>query len=346
MRSIAALAAGAALAIALAGCGTSSDGPSDSARQDADTSLMRVGLAYDIGGRGDQSFNDAAASGLDDARRNLDIAQTKEVGGVRGEGDEEKEERLRTLASDGYDTIIAVGYTYSNAVKEAAPDFPRTRFAIVDDATATGPNVSNLLFAGHEGSFLVGAAAAMKSANGNVGFVGGVEVPAVKSFEAGYTQGVKYINPKATVQVRYLTQPPDLDGFDDPAKGRVAAQGMYDAGADVVYHAAAGSGAGVFQAAKKHHAWAIGVDSDQALTADPAVRAYILTSMVKKINVAVYDYLASIEDGTVKPGPTLYDLKVGGVDYSTTGGHIKDIQPILEQLKQEIIFHRIKVSPT
>jgi basic membrane protein A and related proteins len=118
---------------------------------------------------------------------------------------------------------------------------------------------------------------------------------------------------------------------------------MYDSGADVVYQAAGGSGGGVFEAAKAHNAWAIGVDSDQALTAHPEVRADILTSMMKKVNVAVYDYLADIVDGTVKAGRSVYDLRLGGIDHSTTGGHLRDIRSRLEELKQEIIVGKIKV---
>ena len=337
MRSIAVLMAGVLVAAAAA-CGGK---PPDFSGSDA--SSMRVGLEYDIGGRGDQSFNDAAAAGLDDAKRSFGLRTVKELEATPGETEAQKAERLRVLATAGYSPIIAVGYAYSEPMKKVAPDFPSIRFAIVDDTMARGPNISNLLFAEEQGSFLVGAAAALKSRTGHVGFVGGVESPLVKKFQYGFAQGVKYIKPGYTVDVKYLTQPPDLTGFDDPAKARMAAQGMYDAGADVVYQAAGGSGAGVFQAANEHRAWAIGVDSDQAMTADPEVRGNILTSMVKKVDVAVYDYLANIMDGTVKAGPTVYDLRLGGVDYSTTGGHIRDIQPRLEELKQEIIVGKIKV---
>ncbi|GII53182.1 BMP family ABC transporter substrate-binding protein [Planotetraspora thailandica] len=340
MRSIAALVAGVLMASA-AGCGTTA---AHTAHASVDVSSMKVGLAYDIGGRGDQSFNDAAAAGLDDAKRNLGLRQVKELEATPGEGDQQKADRLRVLADAGYSPIIAVGYAYSDAMKKVAPDFPHTSFAIVDDDAARGRNVTNLLFAEEQGSFLVGASAALKSRTGRVGFVGGVQSPLIEKFQAGFTQGVKYVNPRASIEVKYLTQPPDITGFDDPAKARTAAQGMYDAGADVVYQAAGGSGAGVFEAAKDHEAWAIGVDSDQALTADPEVRPNILTSMMKKVNVAVYDYLAGIADGTMRAGPTVYDLRLGGVDYSTTGGHLRDIDSRLEELKQQIIVGKIRVA--
>ena len=133
---------------------------------------------------------------------------------------------------------------------KVAKEFPDTKFAIIDDAAAVGPNIANLTFAEHEGSFLVGAAAALKSKTGNIGFVGGVEVPLIKKFEAGYEAGAKAVKPDIKVQTKYLTQPPDFSGFNDPAKGKTAAEGMYDGGADVVYQAAGGSGGGVFEAAK------------------------------------------------------------------------------------------------
>jgi basic membrane protein A and related proteins len=305
---------------------------------------LRVALAYDLGGRGDRSFNDSAAQGLDEAKRDLGISQTFEAEADRDEVAAQKESRLRFLASNGYSPIIAVGFSYAEPLGKVAPQYPGTMFAIVDDATVTGPNIYNLLFAEEQGSFLVGAAGALKSRTKRVGFIGGVRAPVLRKFEAGYAQGVKHVRAGTQVQVQYLTKPPDYRGFDDPAKGKAVAAGMYSAGNDVVYQAAGGSGVGVFEAAKAANEWAIGVDSDQAATADAAVRGHILTSMVKKVNVAVYDFIASVVDGTAKSGPVTYDLKAGGVDYSTTGGHIEDIQPQLETLKQKIINGEIKVT--
>jgi basic membrane protein A and related proteins len=339
---IAVLLAGVVMA-ALTSCG---DAVKEDASAENEGPALNIGLAYDIGGRGDKSFNDAAADGLDDVKRTLGLVHVKEVTARPGEPGSSKEQRLRGLAESGYSPVIAVGYAYSDAVRKVAPRFPHTRFAIIDDGEATGPNVSNLLFAEEQGSFLVGAVAAMKSRTEQVGFVGGVSSPPVKKFEAGYIQGVKYVNPRIKVKVAYLTRPPDLTGFDNPGMAKAAAARMYDAGADIVYQAAGASGAGVFEAAKQARKWVIGVDSDQAVTADPAVRNLILTSMVKRVDVAVYDFVANLMDGTIRSGRTVYDLSLGGVDYSSTGGHIKDVQPRLEQLKQEIIIGKIKVSPS
>jgi basic membrane protein A len=236
-----------------------------------------------------------------------------------------------------------VGFAYAGALKKVAAEFPEIKFAIVDSSDVKANNITNLVFAENEGSFLVGAAAALKSKKANVGFVGGVQTPLIAKFDAGYEAGAKAVNPKITVQKKYLTQPPDFGGFNDPAKGKTAAQGMIDAGADVIYHAAGGSGSGVFEAAKAGNAEAIGVDSDQAKTAAPAVRDVILTSMVKRVDVAVFDFIKSVQDGSVKAGDQVYDLKRGGIDYATTGGQVDDIKAKLDAYKKQIIDGKITV---
>jgi basic membrane protein A len=335
-------------ALALTACGGSSNSsatPADSSSgssSSAPKSDLKVGLAYDIGGRGDQSFNDAAAAGLDKATADLGI-QAKEAEASAGESDSAKEERLRALASAGYNPVIAVGFAYSAAVAKVAKENPDIHFAIIDDAAAVGPNITNLLFAENEGSFLVGAAAALKSTKGNVGFIGGVDVPLIHKFQAGFEAGAEAAKPGIKVQVKYLSQPPDFSGFGDPAKGKTAGAGMYDAGADVVFAAAGGSGAGVFEAAKAANAKAIGTDSDQYKTADPSVQSVIITSMLKRVDVAVFDFIKSANAGTYTAGTKTYDLKVNGVDYSTTGGQVDDIKAKLDAYKQQIISGEITV---
>jgi basic membrane protein A and related proteins len=339
------VAALAVASLALTACGGGDDDTTDTAGSDGgngETSDVRVGLAYDIGGRGDQSFNDAAAAGIDQAKEELGI-EVREAEAGAGESDSAKEERLRVLASSGFDPIIAVGFAYSGPLAAVAEEFPEVTFAIVDDADATGDNISNLVFAEEQGSFLVGAAAALKSETGNIGFIGGVQVPLIAKFEAGYKTGAEAVNPDVQVQTTYLTQPPDFSGFGDPAKGRTAAQGMFDAGADVVYHAAGGSGGGLFEAAQAAGALAIGVDSDQYETAPESVRDVILTSMVKKVDVAVFDFIQSVVDGDVQSGETVYDLEVGGVDYSTSGGQVDDIADQLDDFKEQIISGEITI---
>jgi basic membrane protein A len=341
----AAVASTAALALTACGGGGDSGGAGGGATNGGGTaggSELKIGLAYDIGGRGDQSFNDSAAAGLDKAKTELGAAvQEAEAG--NGEAESAKEDRLRTLAQAGYSPVIAVGFAYATSLTKVAAEFPEVKFAIVDSSDAKANNITNLVFAENEGSFLVGAAAALKSKKANVGFVGGVQTPLIAKFEAGYEAGAKAVNPKITVQKKYLTQPPDFSGFNDPAKGNTAAQGMLDSGADVIYHAAGGSGSGVFEAAKAGNAKAIGVDSDQAKTAAPDVQDVILTSMLKKVDVAVFDFIKSVQDGSVKSGEQVYDLKRGGVDYATTGGQVDDIKTKLDGYKQQIIDGKITV---
>jgi len=332
--------------LVMSACGGDDDGTSGGgAPSPTATSSLKVGLAYDIGGRGDQSFNDAAARGLDKAKTDFGIAadNVNELEATAGETDAQKEERLRQLAEAAYNPIIAVGFAYSGPLAKVAADYPDIKFAIIDDAAAKGDNIANLTFAENEGSFLVGVAAALKSEANHIGFVGGVDVPLIHKFQAGYEAGAKAVKPDIKIDVTYLTQPPDFTGFNDAAKGQTAASGMFDAGADVVYHAAGGSGGGVFTAAKTAGKMAIGVDSDQYNTADPAVRDVIITSMLKKVDVAVYDFIKSMNSGQFTAGEKVYDLAADGVGYSTSGGKIDDIVPQIDEFKTKIINGEITV---
>ena len=331
-----------------AGSGTASSTSASSSTSEAPKSDVKVGLAFDVGGRGDQSFNDAAAAGMDKAKAEFGI-ETTDATAVNGENEAAREERLNQLIDAGYTNIIAVGFAYAASVGKVAKENPDVHFAIIDDASdaSKGDNVAQLTFAEQEGSFLVGAAAALTSKTGHIGFVGGVNVPLIVKFEAGYDAGAKAVNPDIKIDSTYLTQPPDFSGFGDPAKGKTAAEGMYQGGADIVYHAAGGSGAGVFTAAKAAKGWAIGVDSDQAKTAEEGVRDVILTSMLKKVDVAVYDYLAKAVKGENAAGNVIYDLKVDGVGYSTTGDKMSaDVIAKLEDYKAKIVSGEIKVPDT
>ena len=338
------------IALGATACGDDSSSGSDASSDETTggssaTSDVKVGMAYDVGGRGDQSFNDSAAAGLDKAVKEFGM-KSDESEATDGEAESAREERLVTFAEAGYDPIIAVGFAYAEAVGKVSAQYPDLHFAIIDDSSlADSANVASLVFAEEQGSFLVGAAAALKTKADHIGFVGGVETPLIQKFQAGYEAGAKQVNPDIKIDVAYLTQPPDFSGFGDPAKGKTAAAGMYDNGADIVYHAAGGSGGGVFEAAKDAGALAIGVDSDQYNTADPSVQDVILTSMLKNVDVAVYNYLSEVNDGTFPTGVTTYDLKVDGVGYSTSGGQIDDIKDQLEAFKQQIIDGDI-VVPT
>lgn len=342
------------LTLGVAACGD--NGESGGGGDDTGTKI-KIGLAYDIGGRGDKSFNDAAAAGLDKIKSEYGdkIETPKELEANQNETEDDKYARLKLLCTEGYNPVIAVGFIYAGAdpaagpLAKAAKDCPDTKFAIIDDSSATAPNIANLIFAEHEGSFLVGAAAALKSTSGQVGFVGGCLVPLIQKFEAGFKAGVEQVNKdegkKVTVNVKYLSTPADkCSGFNDPAKGKTTAEGQYDAGADVVYQAAGGSGSGVFQAASAKGKMAIGVDSDQYNTVDASLRDVIITSMLKRVDVAVYDFLKPfIDNGTFTAGTTVFNLKVDGVGYSTSGGKIDDIKAKLDAYKQKVVDGSITV---
>jgi basic membrane protein A len=301
---------------------------------------VTVGMAYDIGGRGDKSFNDSAAAGLDKATVDFGIESNElEPSG----GGENREENLRLLAESGLDPVFGIGFAFADGVAATAADFPDTSFAIVD-AVVDLPNVASLVFAEHEGSALVGAAAGLKTQTGTVGFVGGVAgLGLIEKFQAGYEAGAKEANPDVTVLVQYLTEFPDFAGFADPAKGKEAALAMYEEGADIVYHAAGGSGAGVFEAAKETSettgtkVWAIGVDSDQYLTAGEDVQEYILTSMLKRVDTAVYATINNFVTDGQQSGVVVLDLSADGVAYSTSGGFVDDIVDQLDALRESII---------
>jgi basic membrane protein A len=342
----------AVLALVAAACGEE-PGPETSPTGEA----VQVGLVYDIGGRGDLSFNDAAAAGLDQASGefNLEVRELEPNQGGTNRG-----ELLRLLAEQGFDIVIGVGFLFAADICATALEFPEVNFGDVDgfiDATTcegaadltADSNVASLLFAEEQGSFLVGAAAALKSQSGHIGFVGGVEIDLIKKFEAGFVAGAQHINPDIEIDRSYLTQPPDFSGFNDPAKGKESAAGMFDGGADVVYHAAGGSGGGVFEAAKEasdasgEQMWAIGVDSDQYQSAPDDLKPYILTSMLKRVDVAVFETIAAQVDGSFAGGYQTFDLARDGVGYSTSGGFVDDISGQLEELKQMIIDGEIEV---
>jgi basic membrane protein A len=349
-------------ALALAGCSSSSDTTETSAAASPEATAaasasaeasaaaseapaasdVKVGLAYDIGGRGDQSFNDSAAAGIDQAVSEFGV-EVKELEATGGETDAQKEERLTQLAEEGYNPIIAVGFAYSAPVGKVAAAFPDTHFAIVDDAANDLPNLANLVFAENEGSYLVGAIAAQASKTGNIGFIGGVNVPLIQKFQAGFEAGAKAVNPDITIQAKYLTEPPDFSGFGDPAKGKVAAEGMFQSGADVVYHAAGGSGGGVFEAAKAAGGWAIGVDSDQYLTAPEDVREVILTSMLKRVDVAVFNMIESAVNGAPLTGVQTFNLAADGVGYSLSNPAVADYTAKADELAAGIIDGTVTV---
>ena len=307
---------------------------------------IKIGLVYDIGGRGDQSFNDAAAVGLDRAAAELGIEFSEASANEDGTN---REELLALQASEGADLVIGVGFLFGEPMANVAAEFPETSFAIVDSVVDV-PNVAGLIFAEEQGSFLTGVAAGLTTQTNTVGFIGGVNMGLIQAFEAGFLAGVQAVDPSIQVISQYVTEPPDFAGFNDPAAGRVIAQSMFEQGADVIYHAAGGTGGGLFQAAKDYsesndtHVWAIGVDSDQYLTAGEEFQPHILTSMLKRVDVAVFNTIQAVQDGTFSGGPQVFDLSVDGVGYSTSGGFVDDITGQLDNWKGRIVSGAVSVS--
>jgi basic membrane protein A len=335
-------AATASLALALSACGsTSTSGSSDSKGNKG------LAIAYDVGGKGDQSFNDAAYAGLEQAQKEFGY-ETADVEPTEGETDADKEQRLASLAKQGYNPVIGVGYAYAAAVKGAAEKFPKTTFGIVDDATINSKNVADLVFSEEQASYLAGVAAAKSTKSNVVGFVGGVDIPLIHKFQAGFAQGVKDTNPKVKVLSQYLTQTAEEGGFSSPDKGKTAAEGQIEKKADVVYAAAGLSGQGVIEAAAAKKVWAIGVDSDQyKQEALAKYKDFILTSAMKDVAKAVYNLAKSVEDGKPETGIVRGDLKTGEVGLSDSNPKFADdaeLQEAIKTAKEKIISGEIKVK--
>jgi basic membrane protein A and related proteins len=311
-------------------------------------SEIQVGLAYDVGGRGDQSFNDAAYRGLQAAideglvpEGNTDALEANQSGSNR-------DDNVVNLAEQGADIVLPIGFAFSEGIDKIAPDFPDVNFAIVDGFAKEQKNVSNLTFKENEGSFLVGAAAALKSETGTIGFLGGQQgTGLIEKFEAGYAAGAQAVNPDIEILVEYIGD--TTQAFVDPTKGEALSNKMYDGGADIVYHAAGLSGSGLFKAAVSQNKLAIGVDSDQSLTASPEQRKLILTSMLKRVDTAVHDAIAQEAKGTFKSGTQVFGLAEQGVGYAVNQYNdnerllSKDIQAKLEDYSKQIVSGEIKV---
>jgi basic membrane protein A len=304
---------------------------------------------FDMGGRGDKSFNDGAYLGGERARRELG-AHVRFI--EPGDGSD-REAGLRLLAAEGMDVVFGVGFIFSDDLTQLAKEYPNTRFAGVDYAIGadsagnpipTPPNLAALKFREEEGSFLVGALAALVSRTKKLGFVGGMNFPLIHKFEAGYRAGVKHVCPTCTIVSQYAGVTPEA--FRNPGRGKELALSQYEQGVDIIYHASGSTGLGVFEAARQTGKLAIGVDADQYAEAP----GHILTSMVKGVDVAVFEATRWVKDGTFKGGYYQLGLKEGGVGYvydENNKSLIPDaVHQRVEQLRQEIIAGRIKVPFT
>ena len=259
-------------------------------------------VIYDLGGKFDKSFNEAAYNGAE--------AWKAETGGsfadLELQNDAQREQALRRFASQGSNPIVMAGFSWGTALTTVAAEFPDTKFVVID-AVVDAPNVQSIIFDEHTGSFLVGAIAALKSTTGTVGFVGGMDVPIIHKFYCGYAQGAKAANPDVKLIENYTGTTPDA--WNDPVTAGELTKAQFDAGADVVFAAAGGSGLGVLQAAADAGKFSIGVDSNQNYLHPGSV----LTSMLKRVDVAVQ---TSLTEANFKPGLTVLGLAESGVGYS------------------------------
>ena len=327
----------------------------DDAEEEA---TIHVGLVFDIGGEGDQSFNDSAAKGLRLAEETFNVTTSN----VSPNPDGSNRAELLQLQADSSDIVLAIGFLFADDAAAVGGANGDTNFAVIDDSmldfnqdppAPRGENIAGLVFSEEQGSFLVGAAAALSSETGTVGFIGGVCCfGLIEKFEAGFRAGALHVDPDIEIISNYITEFPDFDGFSAPDRGRETALAIFEEGADVIYHAAGGTGAGLFTAAKEHSeatgskVWGIGVDSDQYYTVDADVQEYVLSSMLKRVDVAVFEIVKAHLEGTFTPGETRYDLSVDGVGYSTSGDFLSaDIIAQLEEFKAQIIDGSI-VVPT
>ena len=275
---------------------------------------LDVGIVFDVGGRGDKSFNDGAYLGAERAAKALG-ARVRFI--EPGEGSD-REAGLRLLAAEGMDLVIGVGFIFTDDLTQLAKEYPNTRFAGIDYSVGTDAagkpippprNLSALKFREEEGSFLVGALAALAGGSKKVGFVGGMDIPLIHKFEAGYRAGVQHVCPDCQVIVQYAGVTPEA--FRNPGRGKELALSQYQQGVNVIFHASGSTGLGVFEAARATRKLAIGVDADQYAEAP----GFILTSMVKGVDAAVFGAIRAVHDGTFGGGIRQLGLRERGVDY-------------------------------
>lgn len=312
-------------------------------KQKTDTGKFKIGLVFDVGGRGDKSFNDAAYRGLEKAKQELGI----EFEYIEPGPGADREAALRQFSNrKDISLIIGVGFIFTDEITKIAQEFVDKKFACVDytfDPLKPIPNnLIALEFREEEGSFLVGAIAGLMTKSNKVGFVGGMESPLIKKFQVSYEAGVKHVNPNCQVLIGYAGV--TGDAFKNPGKGKEIAMGQYNDGVDIIYHASGVTGLGVFEAARETKKFAIGVDSDQ----NDEAPGYIITSMVKIVDVAVFETIKQVKEGTFKGGRVeTFGLKTKGVDYAYTDKNKNmipdDVRTKVEALRKDIIDGKITI---
>lgn len=293
-------------------------------------------VVFDMGGKFDQSFNEGIFNGVEKFRKESGISYRE----FEVTNETQREQALRKMAQRGSDPIIGVGFAQAPALEIVAKEFPEQRFTLIDMVVDL-PNVQSVVFKEHEGSFLVGMMAAMKSETGKVGFVGGMDIPLIRRFACGYEQGAKHVDPKVEVIQNMTGNTPAA--WNDPGRGSELAKGQFDRGVDVVFAAAGGTGSGVYQAAKDAGKFAIGVDSNQ----NHLHPGTMLTSMVKRVDVAAYNSFNLAHKGGWKAGVQVLGLAEGGVDYAMDKHNAdlvsREMQSTVDKAKADIIAGKLKV---
>ena len=294
-------------------------------------------VVFDMGGKFDKSFNEAAFNGAEKFKADTGI-QYREF---EVTNPSMREQALRNMARRGAQVVVAMGFAQAAAVETVAQEFPETKFTLIDMVVDL-PNVQSVIFKEHEGSFLVGMAAAMASQTGKVGFVGGMDIPLIRKFALGYVEGAKHVNPDIEIFQNMTGTTPAA--WNDPTKGGELARSQFDRGADVVYAAAGGTGIGVYQAAKDAGKLAIGVDSNQNYI-HPGT---MLTSMIKRVDVAVYESFKAAQDGTWQGGIQVLGLAEDGVGWAVDEHNRSlvsdEMEAAVEQARQDIIAGTIQVT--
>ena len=297
---------------------------------------FKVGLVLDRGGKDDKSFNASAYQGAMEAKKKLGIYLKY----VEASDDNAFEPLMRAFAQKDFDLIIGIGFAQKEAIHKVATQFPKKHFALVD-SQVEAPYVRSLMFEEHEGAYIIGAIAALTSRTGKVGFVGGMDVPLIRRFAMGYEAGAKKINPQFTVLANYCGV--TGEAWNNPPKGKELALAQYDAGVDIIFAAAGASGLGVFDAAEERKKFAIGVDSNQDWT-KPGL---ILTSMLKRVDLAVFTVIQDAQAGKFTAGLKRFGLADKGVDYAVDQYNEKilteSVRKSADELKAEIIAGKIVV---
>ena len=318
-------------------------------KRDESGGKLRVGIVFDIGGKDDKSFNAAAWEGVKRAKQELGIF----LRDVEPGDPTSIEPSMRAFAERGYDLIVGVGFAQAPIMNDVARDYPNLKFAIIDGVIDL-PNVASLIFKEHEGSFLVGMIAARTSKTGKIGFVGGMDIPLIHKFEKGYEEGARYANPKIQVFENYVGVTDAA--WNNPGKGKELSKAQIERGADVVFQAAGNSGLGVFDAAEEvtkyrrqnginpPNVFAIGVDSNQNWVKP----GFILTSMIKRVDVAVFNTVKDLLESRFKGGIHEFGMDNDGIDYALDD-YNRDMIPQsvldeVDQAKKDIIAGRIKVT--